>query len=267
MASAKVRPPKPNVLVASLRSLLSSMETTPVLPLECLRCYRRSTTDLIAACGCASYVHRDCLDARRALKRSAVTHCDACGEAYALYEVPSEAAEYKRRVRKAQLLRVLFVLLVVMFGCVMIWLVEKSKVRGHRSYTWSDDDRALNEWLASIGCPRFLAYFVISLFSTAIAICIFLGCQRVAPATERYLGACDKWFSCHCTTVLAVLLTVLLVGTMSLVGLYTVLMAVIGVLGAAASALAARRVYKIRVQYLRVQDRRLRSDGDVLHLA
>ncbi|KDO33432.1 hypothetical protein SPRG_02239 [Saprolegnia parasitica CBS 223.65] len=219
-------------------------------PLECWRCYRRATAGLIAPCGCASYVHRDCLDAWRVINASAVTHCDACGEAYALYE----------------LLRVLVVLLVVLLGCAMIWLVEQSKTRGRR-HSWTDDDRALNEWLASIGCPRFVAYYVISLFFTAIAMAIFMGCQRIAPATERCLRASDKYFDCDCTKVVAVFLTVLLIGMMSFVGLYTVLFAVIGVLGAAASASAARRVYTIHVKYRRVQDRRLRADDAVVHVA
>ncbi|KDO24576.1 hypothetical protein SPRG_10107 [Saprolegnia parasitica CBS 223.65] len=240
------------------------METRSVdrtlLPLECLRCYRRSTTDLIAPCNCASYVHRDCLDARRVLNASAVTHCKACGEAYDLYEVPSEAAEYKRRLRMAHLLRVLFVLLVVLLGCGMIYAVEESTARKYRN-SWTDEDRALNEWLASIGCPRFLGHFVMSLFFTAIFMGIFIGCQRIAPTMERCINACENRFGRYSTTILGVCFVVLFIGMMRLVGLYMVLFALTGVFGAVASVGATLRFHKIHVQYRHVQDRRLHVDG------
>ncbi|EQC36656.1 hypothetical protein SDRG_06093 [Saprolegnia diclina VS20] len=240
--------------------------TRTSLPLECLRCYRRSTTDLIAPCSCASYVHRDCLAARRVLNASAVTHCKACGDAYDLYELPAEAAEYTRRLRLAQLLRVLAVLLAVTFGCVMIYCVEESTAKKYRN-AWTDEDRALNEWLASICCPRFVAHFVISLVFTAIAMGLFLGCLLLSPTIERCINACNRRCGRHGVTIFALCLIVLVIGSMRLVGLYMVLMALTGVLGAAASVGATSRIYKVQVQYRHVQDRREVVDGADVSLA
>ncbi|EQC36655.1 hypothetical protein SDRG_06092 [Saprolegnia diclina VS20] len=256
------------VVVTVAASAPASDEAIPVLPSSPYCCFyclddgngpERSATELIAPCACATYIHRDCLDTLRVSSRmpNAMTHCGTCGEAFAFLE-SGEEAEYKRLMRKAQLLRFLFVLGVVFLGSCIIWLIDRGTPKSFH-LNWNGMDGQIYDTVGLKSCPRLLVYFLTSLALTAfiigavaiISLCV-LGCRD--PATNCY---CPGYYDCDCGggdcggdagAFILVFVLVLFI----FVGLYMMLMAIVGAFGSTVNRIGQRRVRAVEVRYRQV---------------
>ncbi|KAG9398065.1 hypothetical protein AC1031_014983 [Aphanomyces cochlioides] len=245
-----------------------------------------SPDELIAPCSCMTHVHRKCLDHWRATSfaYNCMTHCPTCQEPYEFEPIEGESPEeIKKKINRARWGRALLVLLVILFGSMIIALIDAGTPKFFGLH-WNALNGQIYNWIGLTSVPRFVIYFLLSLAMTALITCLVLGirwcwrCRRNGVRAGRVyrrtnhdhrgVDADDNTYTsvCWCDVSIcdcsrdygdyAIIMVVVVAICAVLAGIVLICVALVGGVGSVVDRKGEQRIRTLQVQEKRVKNLR-----------
>ncbi|CAK4609780.1 hypothetical protein AeMF1_009534 [Aphanomyces euteiches] len=244
-----------------------------------------SPDELLAPCSCMTHVHRKCLDHWRATSftYNCMTHCPTCQEPYEFEPIEGESPEeIKKQINRARWGRALLVLLVILFGIMIIALIDAGTPKFFGLH-WNALDGQIYNWIGLTSVPRFVIYFLLSLAMTVLITCLVLAirwcwrCRRngvraggvYRRADHRAIDADDNTYAsvCWCNVSIcdcsssdygeyAIIMVVVVAICAVLAGIVLIFVALVGGVGSVVDRKGEQRIRTLQVQEKRVKNLR-----------